>query len=266
MCAVRAIRRRAEDAANWPAQAFLIWCSVPVLVFYLVVSFIAEPEGNWAIGGYVTLLSLAGCGAADAFPRFRAALRAWEEHPKPRPRAGLFRRRPEVFEVVLWHWSIVVGVVAALVMARADLIGRALPLVSGRLASVMTADVLAADAARRFDQLKQETGLEPFYMAQHYGRASILAYYIRGHPSVRCSSSRMAGRRTQYDYWPDTDLDDPLLLGRPAVLVGAVREQWAPLFERVEPIGRLEGEHKKERDAFVGYGYKGWGGWGKAAR
>jgi 4-amino-4-deoxy-L-arabinose transferase-like glycosyltransferase len=258
--AFRAFRRRRENPAAWPGQLFLIACAAPILVFYLLISLIAEPEGNWAMGGYITLAPLAAWGVADSLPRFRAALVRWHALPEPRPRAGFFRRRPELFEQVLWHWSIAYGVVAALAMARVDLIARVLPPISGRLGSVMTADVLAADAAAHAARLKSETGLEPFYIAQHYGRASILAYYIPGHPSVKCSSSRMAGRRTNYDYWADTDLDDPSLLGRPAVLIGALLEQWTPLFDRVVPIERLSGEHKKDRLAFVGYGYKGWPG------
>jgi hypothetical protein len=260
----RAFRRRRDDPARWPGQLYLIACALPILVFYLIVSFIAEPEGNWAIGGFVTLLPLAAWAVVESRPRFRQKLAHWESLPEPRPRAGLFRKRPEIFEQVLWHWSIAFGLVAGIGMLRADLIGRLIPGVSGRLASVLNADVLSTDAARRAAELKAETGLEPFYISQHYGRASILAYYIPGHPSVRCSSSRMAGRPTQYDYWADTDLDDPSLLGRPAVLVGAVLDQWTPLFDRVTPIGRLVGEHKKEREAFLGYGYKGWGGWGTA--
>lgn len=255
----KAWRARRGSPDLWPAQLFMILCALPILLFYLGVSFVAEPEGNWAIGGYVTLLPLAAWGIAEALPRFRERLAAWEALPEPRPRQGLLRRRPEVFEQVLWHWSIAVGVAAALVMARVDLIARALPPIEGRVKSVMTADVLAADADRLAHQLAKETGQEPFFIAQHYGRASILAYYLPGHPSVKCSSSRMQGRRTNYDYWADTDLDDPSLLGRPAVLVGAVLEQWAPLFDRVVPVGRLQGEHKKERLVFLGYSYRGWG-------
>lgn len=257
--AIRAIRRRREEPGEWPAKLYLIACSAPILVFYLGVSLMAEPEGNWAIGGYVTLMALAAWAVVDSMHGFRAIVARWEALPEPRPKAGLFRKRPELFEQVLWHWSIAYGLVAAVGMVRADLIGRVIPAVSGRLSSVMTADVLSKDASQRYDELKSETGLEPFYIAQHYGRASIMAYYIEGHPSVKCSSSRMQGRRTQYDYWADTSLDDASLLGRPAVLVGAVEEQWTPLFERVVPIGRLKGEHKKEREAFLGYGYKGWG-------
>jgi hypothetical protein len=249
-------RRRSPEA--WPARSFLVVCALPILLFYLGVSFVAEPEGNWAVGGYVTLLPLAAWGVADALPRFRARLALWESLPEPRPRQGVFRKRPEVFEQVLWHWSIAFGVAAAIGMARVDLIARVLPPVAGRVASVTHADVLSADAARFATDLRRETGKEPFYIAQHYGRASILAYYIPGHPSVKCSSSRMQGRRTNYDYWADTDLDDPSLLGRPAVLVGAVLEQWTPLFDRVVPVGRLAGEHKKERLVFLGYSYRGW--------
>lgn len=70
----------------------------------------------------------------------------------------------------------------------------------------------------------------------------------------------MNGRKTQYDFWPDTDLDDmKTLAGRPAVMVGAEIETWQRLFERVESLGRLEGDHKKNRPAFAGVGYRGFG-------
>lgn len=256
--AVRAVRNRKTDAAVWPAQLYLIACGTPVLLFYLLVSFKTEPEGNWAMGGYVTMAALAGWAVVEARPRYRRKMEAWRALPEPRPKAGFFRRRPEVMEQVLWHWSIATGIVVALGMARVDLIARAIPVLQGRVSSLSAAAVLANDAQTRAGELAQQTGKEPFYIAQHYGRASILAYYIPSHPSVKCTSSRMGGRVTSYDYWADTDLDDPSLRGRPALLVGATPEQWAPLFERVVPIGRLKGEHKRMRDAFLGYGYKGW--------
>jgi peptidoglycan/xylan/chitin deacetylase (PgdA/CDA1 family) len=122
----------------------------------------------------------------------------------------------------------------------------------------MGAERIADETARLKDRLRRQTGLEPVVIAQHYGRASQLAFYLPGRPVVYCSSSRMAGRRTQYDYWPDTDLDDMAVLrGRPGVLLGATGEQWRHAFERVQEHGVLDGEHKEGRLTFLGYRYKG---------
>ncbi|QKK06856.1 MAG: hypothetical protein HND58_00875 [Planctomycetota bacterium] len=71
----------------------------------------------------------------------------------------------------------------------------------------------------------------------------------------------MEGPRKQYDLWPETNLANPDLhadlLGRPALLVGGRFEQWTPAFDRVEEAGQLDGEHKKGRLIYLGYGYRG---------
>lgn len=263
---------RDNDPANagHAGRLFLLCCSAPILLFYLAVSFRTEPEGNWAMGGYITLLILAGWSAADGLAAYRDKVEAWRCTPvepgKKRPRRGLFRRKPETAPQILWHATVAYGLIAALGMLRIDLLSRALsPGDPGRAGSLTAAAMLSKHAYGYAYHLKEETGREPFYIAQHYGRASILAFYVPGRPlDIRCSSSRMVGRKTQYDFWPGSSLDDPALLGRPAVLSGATLEQWLSLFERVEPVeslrhdGRLNGEHKKDRPAFIGYGYKGW--------
>jgi hypothetical protein len=260
----------ADGDEHRAARLFLVCCAAPILLFYLVISFMTEPEGNWAMGGYVTLLVLAGWAAADGLEAYRARVAAWRAAPlapgqKP-AREGLFRRKPETVPQVLWHAAVAYGVVASIGMLRIDLIARmSNPDNPGRAGSLTHAGTLSQHAAALAHQLETETGRQPFYIAQHYGRASILAFYVPGRPvDIRCSSSRMVGRKTQYDFWPGSSLDDPALLGRPAVLSGATFEQWRPLFERVVPVesaahdGRLNGEHKKDRLAFLGYGYKGW--------
>jgi hypothetical protein len=125
------------------------------------------------------------------------------------------------------------------------------------LGRFMRADVMAADTARLGAGLRAETAREPFYVANVYGRASQLAYYLPGRPAVYCSSPFTGGRMTQYDYWPDTSLADPALLGRPAVLVGGKMEDWTPAFDHVREAGQLAGETKKDRLTFLGVGYRG---------
>ena len=148
--------------------------------------------------------------------------------------------------------------VGGLGMMRVDLlaglpgIGKYVPL--GRFAG---ADLQAANAMEIAQGLRERTGKEPFFVAQHYGVASRLAYYLPGRPTVYCSSSRMSGRKTQYDLWRETDLDDPALRGRPAVAVGAMVEQWRSAFETVTEVGRLEGDTKRNRPAYACEGYRG---------
>ena len=81
-----------------------------------------------------------------------------------------------------------------------------------------------------------------------------------GQPTVHCVSAFVAGgRRSQYDYWQATDLRGAMhLLGKDALIVGGYRvEDWQPYFERVELLGRLDGDGKPDRPAFYGYGYRG---------
>lgn len=248
-----------HDSERAVGALFLWLCAAPVIVFYLAVTFVAEAEGNWAMAGYTTLLCLAGVGVVDGMDEFRARVAAWRALPEPRPRQGLLRRKPDTFAQSAWNWTLVYGLFAGLGMLRVDLaalvpgIGPYVPV--GRLVG---ASMQAADAFSHAAALQRRTGLEPFYIAQHYGVASRLAFYLPNHPSVYCSSSRMNGRETQYDFWTDTDLSDPgALAGRPAIMVGAEIETWHKLFDRVESLGRLEGDNKKGRPAFAGVGFRG---------
>ncbi len=261
--AVVAIRRRRE--AGWPGRAFLIVCGAPVLAIYVGVSFVTEPEGNWPMAGYVTMAALCGWGVVDAMDGVLRRRAAWSALPRgERPWAGIVRRKPESHRQIAWDVSVVLGLVIGVGALRIDLLARA-PLVGwmfpeGRMSG---ADDRAADAAERLAALRERTGLEPFVIAQQYGRASQMAFYLPGRPTVYCASSLTDGRATQYDHWRETDLRNPeveqRLLGRPALLTGATVEQWRPAFERVEAGPQLRGESKAGRQVFVGIGYRGFG-------
>jgi 4-amino-4-deoxy-L-arabinose transferase-like glycosyltransferase len=259
-------RRSARSA---PAGSdFLIWCAVPILVFYLVVAVFADAEGNWPLAGYITLAALCGWGVLEA-------QRQWGELRETGKLSGHWLLGSAGTPARLaWRTAIVFGAAVAVASLRLDVIASSAPMALlnrvagagglhnadrplipvGRLMGGRTVS-LAAESLRQ--KIAAETGAEPFLIAQHYGRASQLAFYIPGHPTIYCSSARSDGRRTQYDLWPETSLDDPALRGRPAVCVGGHLYQWEPAFERTEEFGMLEGEPKASRLTFVGYGYKG---------
>lgn len=111
----------------------------------------------------------------------------------------------------------------------------------------------AQAAQRELERLRALNGAngagEPFLAAGHYGQASLMAFYLPGHPIVYCASAVAPGipelglhrgRESQYDHWPMTDLRNPetieRLAGRPAVLVGGALDRWRTGFERVREL------------------------------
>jgi hypothetical protein len=156
--------------------------------------------------------------------------------------------------------TVLVGLVIGLGVLRLDQfarlpkIGRYVPV--GRFTG---ADLMGAHVDRLVAEVKEKTGDKPFVMAQHYGRAAQLAFYMEGRPTVYCSSSLMSdGRLTPYDYWLGTDLRRAEhLVGRPAVVIGLTKKEWEPLFDSVEEVGTLEGDGKKNRPAFRAYNFHG---------
>jgi 4-amino-4-deoxy-L-arabinose transferase-like glycosyltransferase len=266
----RAVKtRRSETAVGvWADLSFLIWCAAPIIVFYLLVTLVTEPEGNWPLAGYVSLAALAGWGVLEA-------QRDWRR----RAEAGTLSGRwvlgtSGTVPRLVWRTSIFFGVAVALLMVRLDVVATSRPMRlvesglralgvydSSRplvpLGRIMGARTVAQSAQDLRGRVALETGREPLVIAQQYGRASQLAFYMDGRPLVYCSSSRSEGRRTQYDMWEETSLDKPELLGQDAICVGGHLYQWEPAFERVVEFGMLEGEPKASRLTFIGYGFKG---------
>lgn len=301
VCTVQNIGSNA--AKIWPAshearrdgEWFLLCCAAPILLFYLVVSLIAEPEGNWPMAAYATLLPLAGWAASEAILRRRIELASIQQQSglgsDPRRVASSIRRVR-----LLWRIGIGYGLVAAVLIHKADVVAdmalqlnkqpvfaRIFENVLGReprdpAGRLRGAKVMAAHVDRLMDDLQQQTGKEPFVVAQHYGRTSQLSYYLRArsraqadaaagrnsaaYPAI-CGMVQTGGRRSQFDIWPHTRMDQLQLLGRPAVIVTSVQpwvvDQWRQLFALVEPIpgGKLQGEQKVDRSAYLGYDYRG---------
>lgn len=226
-------RRRAGEGL-WFAWA----CAAPIAASYLVVSFFTRTEGNWAIAAAATLVAPAAWLVVD----------------------GVLRRDT----IVRWLWggALVVGVGVHAAFATLPTLSRV-----GRMGAQIPVERLtgmrehAAAVQEQIDALRDQTGLEPFVMSSHYGRASLLSFYLPGRPTVYGATSQLGGRRTQYDHWPHTDLSNPEviapLLGRPAVLMGREAARWAGAFDSVVEIGPLRAEPKDDRTTCIGLGFRG---------
>lgn len=262
LAVIRAWRER--GGARWASRRFMILASAPVLLFYGVISCVTEPEANWPLAGYATLFALAATMLPGELDRYRALLASWRRS-QDRPRQGLLRRAPETAWQVSWHWSLGVGVVVALGLVRVDLLAR-LPWIGPLVPTyrLMGADTRAAEALEMLSTIRKAGGGEPLIVSELYGPASQMAFYLPGRPVTLCARSALGGERSQYDYFPDTDLRNGALEGRNALLIGASAERWSALFDRVEPLGSLDPEFDRARIArgkparrqtFAGYGY-----------
>jgi hypothetical protein len=259
------IRRRADALSRPPrGDLFLIATAASILIFYLAVSLFREPEGNWPIAGYLTLFALAGRRIESGLSYWRAKLQAWRALPSPRPRQGLFIRRPETFTQVIWHLGLGIGIGVCVVTPRFDLF-RQIPIVGPLLPihRFTGAAQTAAHAQRLLDQLRASTGMEPFILSTHYSRASQIAFYMPGHPTVYCCQGFMPdGRKTQYDFFADTDLrrEDVIarLKGRPALLLEAwPHHDFSAVFDTITIAQRLDNTGSNSQPASLATGFRG---------
>ena len=239
----RNVPREAPERAVWR----LVWMAagVPYGLYALVACF-TRVEGNWALGGMLPLLGMTGAWVG-ALGRQRAT-------PHAR-RVGLA--------------GLAVGLVTGLGMLRLDLIARvpvlgdAVPV--GRL---MGGAALGERVREILTDLESRTNTTGFVMADHYGRAALLEFYLNAgrtgaasiHASspparVACASWALGGRMTQFDLWPGSSMLDPALHGRPAVLLGGRHQGWEPLFGEVETIEPIPEDHKR-RGVFLGFAYR----------
>lgn len=221
------------------AFAILGSIALPIFVFYGMVAIRTQTEGNWAMAGTATLSPIAAWTIVDGVRRNTHIVR------------------------LLWGAAIIMGGLCILAfpalkpLSERPNIG---PYVPYYRLSGMEEHGLAA--AGELERIRKTTNQEPFVMADHYGRASLLAFYLPDRPVVFCASSMLGGRKTQHDLWTETDLrnNDTIaaLLGRPALLFGKDIHVFHVLFDRIELIEDLPGEPKPEaRGTYVGYGFRG---------
>ena len=97
--AVVAWRSRDADRATWQSVRYLVCASLPVLVFYVLVSFIAEPEGNWPIAAYVATAPLVAIGVTSAWPILQQRKKNWLA-------SGKHGTLPQLALIIAWRWPV----------------------------------------------------------------------------------------------------------------------------------------------------------------
>lgn len=221
-----------------PATRAHLAIAAPILLFYLLISLRTRTEGNWPIAAACSLTVPAAYTVLEGVRRRALPTR------------------------MLWTLALLAGLLVTIAPAILSFLstrrvfGPYIP-----IARVTGMREHAAAAREHLDRLRAQTGLEPFVLADHYGRASQLMFYLPD-TQILSASVPMGGRPSQLDRWPATNPlhpdTAPALLGRPALLFGQPGAPWAPAFESVTDLGPLPAEPRPDsRTTGVGIGYKG---------
>ncbi|PCI07091.1 hypothetical protein COB72_10825 [bacterium] len=234
--------RKNADAHTQLVIKALVAIAFPILFFYFLVSLVTQTEGNWAMGAFVTLIPAASWAVLDGVTRI--------DHPVK----------------FAWGAAMTIGIIILMLfpgakwLSKQPVVGPLIPLY--RMTGMREH---AAAATLSIDDLRAYTGQEPIIMSEHYGRASQLAFYLPGQPTVYCTSAQVGGRKTQYDMWTHTDLANPdtlaPLLGRPGILFGGKPHHWTCAFDGFTNIGKLENEPKEKNTTYIGFNFHTFDSW-----
>jgi hypothetical protein len=228
---ILAVRRRSaaptappstSTGQRFPAFTLMVCLALPILLMYLGVSFISKVQANWPLPGYVTLLVLIAAVVARTTDRRDALVRWW--------------RAWVTFGLVVFLGSLALSPIihsAPMTALREanDPINRAIERLTANAEAAGRLQVIVEDLRRR-------TGKEPMVIAGHYMLTAQMAFYLPGQPVTFSAAAYLGSRESSYDYFEDTDLANPALIGRPAVLYGGDVELWKSKFdfEHFEPL------------------------------
>ena len=250
-----------DEPFPFSPSTYLASAGLPTLIFYFCATFLTSVEANWPIGGFVSLIPFAAIAVVHGMNDWRARMARWRAIPRAqRPREGFLLRRPETASQVCWHLTLACGIVVSLLILRLDLIAK-FPEVARRVA--LHRLMGAPQFARAIQALAMKETIpalgRPLLISYHYGVAAQLTFYLPDHPMVFVAGSHLGYRRTQWDLWPDMSLENPALLGRNALLIGAGESQWKPAFRTLAEIGHLPEDLRRDRWVYFGEGFRGFG-------
>jgi len=198
----------------------LMWSALPVLLFYLLVSFKGPTEGNWIVGAYTSVIPLGAMWIC--------------KHPSTRTRNTL--------KALVAIRGVVTGVILLLLMGVAPWLNSGLQAWSLKplpLHRVSGHDHFAQQIQSFIDQ--EEMGSPPV-ICDYYDKTALLAYYLPDRPRVSCASVALGSRPSAYDDFASTRFPDPRFSGLDVILVGGTLDSWQHALEpdELKALGVLQ--------------------------
>ena len=240
--AVRVIRSpgahlNARQERRRAALAYLLATSLPFFGFVLLVTLRKNAEPNWPVATYFSLIPLTAWGIAETWPKCRG-------------------------------WFIGAAAVGLIAMTAVHFSGVLYPVISAPPRQWDPASRLrdGKPIGEQVSQLLTTMPPDTFVLADKYQYASLMAFYVSGHPKTYCigpyiQEIKDRDRLSQFNIWPDRDLSQPALRGRDAIFVGHPPADLKRAFERVEMLPDLpivyRGKLVRTQKLFRCRGFKG---------
>jgi 4-amino-4-deoxy-L-arabinose transferase-like glycosyltransferase len=221
------------------AVVFLLWMGLPLFLLCTLGSIRSKMQVNWPAAAYFSWMILLAYFLATRLES-----------------VGSWRR---------WRWwfwgAVVFGAAFAPIAHDSSLL---YPLIStlnkfkkGKPITAQSIDITYK--LKGWRQLGERVSRElkslnnPMVIGDDYMKTAELAFYVENQPKTYCIGAYIADphdrkRRTQYDVWPDRNLNQPSLRGRDAIFVGYDPKDLHTAFESVE---RLPDEVITQRGQWV---------------
>jgi hypothetical protein len=210
------------------AVVLLLWMGLPLFVICLIGSVHSKMQVNWPAAAYFSWMILVGYFLSTRMVE-RRLWRRWRG----------------------WVWvAVIFGVVMMPVAHNFETLYPLLRVINSvkkkhpiepRQIDLTVAKMKGwKELGQRLSREMQ--GLhEPFILCEDYSQTAEMAFYVAGQPKTYCVGAYITKlsdrkRRTQYDVWPDRDLNQPGLRGRDALYVGYMNDDVMKSFASVEEL------------------------------
>lgn len=200
--------RKQPDQTDLPGFRIALWSAIPVLFFYLLISFKGETEGNWAVGALASLVPFAASWIDANLSRSTGR---WIS------RLILLRATLTLMLILTLPWS---GILLQRGLDRFDIS------VSIPLHRVIGHRQFAEEVRRRSIESLGPTGASAPIVCNYYDLTAILAYSLPEQPIVYCASVALGSRPSAYDDFAETRFPHPDLFGKDLILIGANQQLW----------------------------------------
>ncbi|MGE4619806.1 MAG: glycosyltransferase family 39 protein [Planctomycetota bacterium] len=198
-----------------------LWSALPVLFFYLLVSFKGETEGNWAVGALAMLTPFSAL---------------WIDRRLSHGKGFWITRLILVRATLTFLLILTLPSSAPLVQASFDKLGISVSIPLHRVAGHRQ----FADQVRKrsIDSLGSAGQTTPI-ICNYYDLTALLAYSLPDHPIVYCASVALGSRPSAYDDFEETLFPRSNLLGIDLILVGSDEQRWRESldFTELESLG-----------------------------
>jgi hypothetical protein len=234
VAAWRDYQRRPEDIDS----LWLMCAAWPGVLFFVVLSLFKPVVPSWPLPSLVPLVILVARLCAMELPRYEALVRVWASSASsgrsPRPETAFHKTWTVLVAYGIGGWALICF---PNMLTHLPILGKTVE--KSLMRRISGHRQAAANLERALNTIESQGRPVPIIVARYYMRASLMCFYLPGHPSVLTADKYLGKRSTNFDHWDDTRLDNPALFGRDVLFIGESDIAWEKIFsfEGRESVG-----------------------------